>query len=317
MFTLNPEYALPEQAAETRTPRLDQTRCEPQNRVGNFFPEMANRVGHNQPATLIITIEIDLYVYESASDVHIYLYANANPAMYLDPSGNVGISSIGAALYTHSLLLSMTSATTSFLVASTIQARVVSIAGPLSRELDLLALELSFFDPVAAYRISGLSSAIKANISAGMIARNIAVPTLLAALPAPYNTTGFVWSGLSGYNLVSMLFAVNAAAFSEINFSKGGVSVHAKADLHTTPSFFKTVLSVRSPAKDIGAADDALRSLREGRLGDAKSQFQEVVSNLSNYGSASAKVSVTAVDKSTSASATLSGGGFSTSTSGF
>ena len=61
---------------------------------GIFFSESTNRVGFDQPATLIVAIEIEVYVYESASGLHIYLYANGNPATYIDPSGNFSMTEI-------------------------------------------------------------------------------------------------------------------------------------------------------------------------------------------------------------------------------
>lgn len=92
MFTLNPNYALPETAAETHTPRVDYLGRDSKNRVGRFFSEKPKCIGKNQPISLIITIEIEACVYDSASDVCIYLYANAAPNMWTDPSGNMTLS---------------------------------------------------------------------------------------------------------------------------------------------------------------------------------------------------------------------------------
>lgn len=91
MVALNPAYF-----AEKETPLIggrvgDFYRSRAQNRVGDFFSETSNRVGSNEPVTLIVTIEITVYGYETASGVHNYLYANANPARFIDPSGKFGI----------------------------------------------------------------------------------------------------------------------------------------------------------------------------------------------------------------------------------
>ena len=88
MVALNPAYF-----AEKETPLIggrvgDFYRSRAQNRVGDFFSETSNRVGSNEPVTLIVTIEITVYRYESASSVHNYLYANAAPNMWTDPTGN-------------------------------------------------------------------------------------------------------------------------------------------------------------------------------------------------------------------------------------
>lgn len=76
MFTLNPDYALPEEGTDVHAPRLDNLSRSPKNRVGDFFSESQECVGGNEPVALIITIEIECYVYETASGFHKYLYAN-------------------------------------------------------------------------------------------------------------------------------------------------------------------------------------------------------------------------------------------------
>ena len=96
MFTLNPDYAVPETATETPAPRFDNLGRSPKNRVGDFFSESSDRVGSNEPVTLIVTIEITVYRYETASGVHKYLYANAGPNMFVDPSGNMSLSSLSS-----------------------------------------------------------------------------------------------------------------------------------------------------------------------------------------------------------------------------
>jgi len=108
MFTLNPDYAVPETATETPAPRFDNLGRSPKNRVGDFFSESSDRVGSNEPVTLIVTIEITVYRYETASGVHKYLYANAGPAMYTDPSGMFSLGEMMVAIAVRPILSSVT-----------------------------------------------------------------------------------------------------------------------------------------------------------------------------------------------------------------
>jgi len=100
MVALNPAYFTEEEAPVVGSRVGDFYREQSKNRVGRFFSEEGNRVGENEPQTLIVTIEITLYGYDTASDVHIYLYANAAPTRFVDPSGNVaGLAELNATSY--------------------------------------------------------------------------------------------------------------------------------------------------------------------------------------------------------------------------
>ena len=70
----------------------------PETRVWNFFPQSAETRQETEPQVADSHQGNEGYGYEIVSGVHVYLYANADPVMNSDPSGNMVLSEITSVL---------------------------------------------------------------------------------------------------------------------------------------------------------------------------------------------------------------------------
>ncbi|MBD5778291.1 tandem-95 repeat protein [Pelagicoccus sp. NFK12] len=220
--------------------------------------------------------------------LHKYLYAHNNPVMMVDPSGNVAMVTLAQGNFARLMLHSMAAFRTAFLVNVGIQARTVSVAAPLIRELQGLSAELASLNPAGAANINGMIDTLQDMINPQeSLFKTLALSSyagFAASLPPPWNNIGWIPTIINSGKQAALVYYINAAAYASIGFDSDKLSLRSEIDLHSISSILSVVFGFRSPAKDIAPATSLVRDLRSGSFRSAGANLEQLGLNLSHYG---------------------------------
>lgn len=220
--------------------------------------------------------------------LHKYLYAHGNPVLGLDPSGNLTLVGLAQGNYARAVLHSMATFRTAFLVNVGIQARTVSIAAPLIRELQHLSSQLVWINPIGAGKINGMIDTLRDMINPqDSLFKTLALSSyagFAASLPPPFNLIGWIPMVVNSGKQAALVYYINAIAYASIGFESDDLSLRTEIDFHSISSILSMVSGFRNPANDIAPASSAIRDLRSGSFRSAGSNLKQLGLNLSHYG---------------------------------
>ena len=114
--------------------------------------------------------------------LHKYLYANANPVSYIDPSGYFSLANVSATTSVMGILQKIAYPSIVAGINIAVQARLYTVLKPLADELSILANELYDLSPNSAKTLNNLANETRKRISLGRMAFEVALPTGFAAL---------------------------------------------------------------------------------------------------------------------------------------
>ncbi|MDA3875350.1 MAG: RHS repeat-associated core domain-containing protein, partial [Kiritimatiellae bacterium] len=219
--------------------------------------------------------------------LHKYLYAHANPVMYMDPSGNFSIVETSITSMTRGQLakyIGRVSIATGFSVVATVQR--YKILYPLANRLVAISNELNSLNPELANSLRKSAQGIYAQIGMGANAGGVVTTFMVASLPSPVGPVlglariiNIVKSGNDAVN-VAVATLLSGFEVSDGTFYAGIKGRFSNPNRTVLDVIFSNV----NVADDLLPAELMLHAINMRDFREAISSFIDLGNNIRKYG---------------------------------
>jgi RHS repeat-associated protein len=225
--------------------------------------------------------------------LHKYLYANAAPHMWTDPTGNYTLVGVMHTVMTSYLVGRMAVPSIVAGINLGIQARIFTILKPMSDELSILANELYDVSPKASREVDSLADLTRQHLSLGKMSIEVLGPTIVAAAGGPEGFIGSLTiSGMRAYLLSQFASSILEKAASGMSASgiNGQYSMSGKVD---KSSFSKVFFGYGGlhPAEDIRLMTNFVMDWKSRNVFNTQKSFDTLGLSLGRYGAFSGSFS--------------------------
>ncbi|NJM39193.1 MAG: RHS repeat-associated core domain-containing protein, partial [Akkermansiaceae bacterium] len=224
--------------------------------------------------------------------LHKYLYANGNPVMFTDPSGNFSLSSIssvigffGSTSPVFGIQIAHVRGLTALALNGIINIRLQLLLRPIVSELEELKIKASRLNPRAVIELNEIIQKVKDALSAPQTIFRVLVPTFLGFIPGVTGgLLGAAYTVNNLYHLNATAASIVSKAANAISYDNGISHFSFKGNVPARTIAIGSFFGYYDPAFALKSLNSSIDFLSAGSISGVTSSMNDFGNTLSGNG---------------------------------